>query len=219
MSQAGPESSNDDRIRWPKAFLPKLPVHIDEHGNYVPVDPFDSAWKLFVGSGVILTGMHLRRIIQMRKGAQRPGVAKYTGMFQTTPRQLVALPTAIALFSFVEDSLMNLNEGENAINSMIGAGVGSFLGLIIANPTHFTKSLGSAVGIGIFYGFGSWAGGFGGLQETSHSNQRVEQKIRSPMDTVRGARSDRQGYWEAVYRRPLSETVEELGEGRGIVKP
>lgn len=196
---------------WPK---PATPTTRD--GNFKPQNTLAQTMKVSLGSGLLLGGMHIRRILQRRKGSARPGLARYLDMFTMSRGQLVGLPVALGTYAFCTGSLYNLQEGSTASAEFVSAGLASFIGLSIGSikSNKFGKSLGMAV----FFAIANWAGGLGGLGVNSYKSHQQRGELRK-QKSQDDDWTHQQGFWDVIYRRPLSQTVEVLGEGRGILKP
>jgi hypothetical protein len=71
------------------------------------------------------------------------------------------------------------------------------------------KVFGGAMAIGSLLGIMKWSGGLGGY------DKQAAQKYSSGQ-VIEVEKGNRQGFWEVVHRRPLSQTIDELGD---LVKP
>ncbi|GMF02335.1 unnamed protein product [[Candida] boidinii] len=80
-----------------------------------------------------------------------------------------------------------------------------------------SKRFGVSFGIGTIFAAFTWAGG-AYLAENSLNSMRRDGKVNNQTDAQDIDAERKQGFWEVVYRRPLSQTISELGEGRGIGK-
>ncbi|ODV98326.1 hypothetical protein PACTADRAFT_48107 [Pachysolen tannophilus NRRL Y-2460] len=215
-------SSEIEEVKTPKAFpLPSPFWNVSSGPNkaYQPVDPFSNASKLFIGTGVFVVGMHFRRLLQRKKGSARPGLARYLEMFEMTKAHLIGIPLGVSSYSFLHDCLQNVYEKETAFNEFLSSGIASFIGVsIIKNNRKIGTNVGTALGIGLMFATMRWAGGFAGLDKNSH-RQVDSAGLLLKQEDSRDIKTERQGFWDLTYRRPLSQTIEDLGEGRGILRP
>ncbi|ODV90021.1 hypothetical protein CANCADRAFT_99630 [Tortispora caseinolytica NRRL Y-17796] len=108
-------------------------------------------------------------------------------------------------FQFVSSCSANLREKEDGWNETIG---GAAAGCVVAFKR---RTVGALFGYPLLFattiGLLQWTGG------------KLSMGERAPMyapDSVLDTKYEKQGFWEIVHRRPLSQTISELGEGRGI---
>ncbi|QPG77174.1 hypothetical protein FOA43_004580 [Brettanomyces nanus] len=194
-------------------------------GEFTPVNTITEAAKITFWSAVFLGGMHVRRLLQHRKGAARPGQARYLALFELNKRHFVSIPLALGTYSFLSNSLYNLHDGEKTTKSeMLASSTAILVATAFKGGMAANKKVGLALGVAGFVGFFKWAGGFIDNYSTNLSYTRShglnhDQVSNKDLDEdFANGTYKKQGFWEIMYRRPLSETVQDLGEGRGIGK-
>ncbi|KAK9462668.1 uncharacterized protein V1516DRAFT_670842 [Lipomyces oligophaga] len=128
------------------------------------------------------------------------------------------------LFQFVEAASSNLREKNDGWNSFFG---GLASGALLSLPTgSFNRVFVSSVGLGSVLGIAAWSGfGTGEFLRTSRETL-PEVNWRNPFYDVSPSDNSIKTYEKSPeseslvrYRVPLSETLEKLGEGRGIHRP
>lgn len=124
-----------------------------------------------------------------------------------------AIIAVLTSYEFSYCSISNLREKNDATNDLLAGGVaGTVLG-------SFTKSLGktvgSALGVGLICGFTHWAGF--ALGDRTNSAYKARGGLENQLLNKEYKEGEKQGLWEAVRRKPLSETKERLGEV--VLKP
>lgn len=202
----------------PKPFL----LH-DAPADFKPADTVSEASQIAIYSAIFLGGMHVRRLLQHRMGAARPGQQRYLSLFELAPRHFVSIPLALASYSFVSNSLYNLDEARTTNNEMMAAGAGILMATVFKKGP-LNQKVGLAIGVATAVGIFKWAGGLvdnyntnytymtqNGLINNQESNKTLDEQFAN-------GTYKKQGFWELVYRKPLSETIADLGEGRGIGK-
>ncbi|KAK6085086.1 Tim17/Tim22/Tim23 family protein [Seiridium cupressi] len=123
------------------------------------------------------------------------GVFTRTG---TTIATLTAVPT---VYCFVKDATANLREKDDTLNTTVGAFFGgATLGL---RSLRIPQILGQGALLSVVLSAFDFCGGLAGKQTDSEFADEFERKEH--------LRKNR--------RRPLTETITELGEGRGIEPP
>lgn len=191
--------------------------------KFVPVDTFSETKKITIYSAIFLGGMHVRRLLQHRMGSARPGQERYLKLFELAPRHFISIPFALATYSFMSNSLYNLDEGKLTKNEIISAS-SAVLVATIFKKIPLNQKVGLALGMGVFVGLFNWTGGLVGNVKTNFTKMTQNGEIKNQEsnksldeDFANGT-YQKQGFWELLYRKPLSETIEDLGEGRGIGK-
>ncbi len=195
----------------------------NEIHDFEPVDTINETVKITAFSGLFLGGMHLRRLLQHRKGSARPSHARYLSLFELNKRHFISIPLALGTYSFVSNSLLNIKEERKATSEILAVSSGVLVASIFKPSMPLNAKIGMALGVGLFAGFVEWAGGlniydsnYGYLKSTDQLKNQESNKSLDE-DFEKGTYK-KQGFWELVYRKPLSQTIEELGEGRGIGK-
>lgn len=113
--------------------------------------------------------------------------------------------TAYALFEAVS---CNLRERNSPLNAFVGgAAAGGIIGVSLKKAS-VSKVFGSALFLGSFMAVSRWAGGAAGYGR--------DDMVLGHGEVAEVEKADRQGFWEVVHRRPLSQTLEELGD---LVRP
>lgn len=190
-----------------------------EKPEYTPVNTVLDAAKVTFWSGVFLGGLQVRRLLQHRKGSARPGQARYLSLFDLTKHQFVSIPLALGTYSFLSNSFYNLNDGKRTTKAeMLSSGTAVLVATIFKQGMALNKKVGFALGMASFVGVFKWAGEFVGSYDTSLARSRIDGKVHNQESSEIEEGYKKQGFWEVMYRRPLSETVSDLGEGRGIAK-
>lgn len=128
----------------------------------------------------------------------------------------IGLPLTVVGFATVATAtkgmVTNLREKNDAWNTFIAVGTGNLACLTAGFKTmplkHKVLTGISGAAITAFLDHCSWSQSptFGG-RDTKHVMANTEEVL------------PKQQFWDVWRRRPLSQTVEELGEGRGIFKP
>ncbi|GMM28474.1 hypothetical protein DAMA08_011900 [Martiniozyma asiatica (nom. inval.)] len=210
-----------DDFKLPRPFIFKDTSAVKP--AYEPVDTVAETSKIAIYSGLFLGGMHLRRLLQHRMGAARPGQQRYLALFELAPRHFISIPMALASYSFVSNSLYNLDEERTTNNEMIAAGSGILVATIFKKGP-LNQKIGLALGMATFVGIFKWAGGLIDNYNTNYTHMYQSGQINNQVsnkqldeDFANGTYK-KQGFWELLYRKPLSETIQDLGEGRGIGK-
>lgn len=108
-----------------------------------------------------------------------------------------------AAYAFGQSVSANLREEESAVN----AGVGGALAGAIAGATLKKRPVAKSLGGALLLGFVCSAFDWGFDRGHKESVLRVTSEKQELSEE-----HPRQGFWELVYRRPLSQTVEELGD-------
>lgn len=196
-----------------------------EKTPYKPINTAAEAAKITFWSGVFLGGMEVRRLLQHRKGSARPGQARYLALFELSKRHFISIPLALGTYCFMSDSFYNLHDGRKTTGSeMLSSATAVFLATLFKSGMPANRRVGVSLGIAAFVGLFNWAGGFIGSYSTNLSytrSHRLNHDQQSNLDLDRDfedGKYKKQGFWEVMYRRPLSETIDDLGEGRGIGK-
>lgn len=207
-----------------KSFtLPRPFFFKDAPAKFEPVDTFGETKKIAIYSAIFLGGMHVRRLLQHRMGSARPGQERYLKLFELSPRHFVSIPLALSTYSFISNSFYNLEEKRTTVNEMIAASSGVLVATIF-KYSPLNQKVGLALGMGLFVGLFKWAGGLVDSYDSNYTYQyqtgqiKNQESNKSLDEDFANGTYKKQGFWEVLYRRPLSETVEDLGEGRGIVK-
>lgn len=111
-------------------------------------------------------------------------------------------------FGFSYCAISNLREKNDSINDYLaGAAAGAVLGSF---SKSLAKTVGTSLGVGFIMGILHWAGGPGGFENSAFKARG--DGIENPLLHKDHSNGEKQGLWEAVRRRPLSETKERLGE-------
>ncbi|KAK7204318.1 hypothetical protein BZA70DRAFT_280483 [Myxozyma melibiosi] len=179
------------------SIVPKVvyPVHL--YPTYEPRDAIATSAALAVpclGAGLAMTAA-LERIqtpkAKMTESAIR--IAKNTGY----------IASVAALYQFVEIASANLRETEDGWNKFYGGLAGG--ALIGLKKGTMTSTIWTSLVLGSALGLAGWAGGlFSAPLENGPAPEG------SPYDQKKG------DFFSIRYRAPLSETIDKLGEGRGI---
>lgn len=218
MSSTTPQTES---FKLPRPYFLKDDDVLDK--KFEPIDTFSETKNIAIYSAIFLGGMHVRRLLQHRMGSARPGQERYLKLFELSPRHFIAIPLALSTYSFLSSSLYNLDEKRTTVNEMIAASSGILVATIFKSGP-LNQKVGLALGMGLFVGLFKWAGGLVDSYYTNYTymyqtNQIKNQESNKSLDEdLANGTYKKQGFWEVLYRRPLSETVDDLGEGRGIVK-
>ncbi|KAG7911978.1 hypothetical protein KL906_000182 [Ogataea polymorpha] len=209
-----------ERQQFPVYPKPVWPV--DKQPAYQPVDTITHATKVTLCSGLILGGMHFRRMLQHRKGSARPGHARYLALFEFQRHHFISAPLAAGMYVLVSDSLYNLNEETRASAEVAAVSSALFVASMFKSMPMNTRigiSLGYGLATGLFFWAGKWGLGEASLRATRSRGEVHDQESNKSLDSeTEMGKYRKQGFWETMYRRPLSQTVDEIGEGRGIVR-
>lgn len=113
-------------------------------------------------------------------------------------------------YKLASSMLSNLREKKDTLNEFYA---GAIAGAIAGSPTKsLVKASGWSFAGGVVAALVYWSGSIVGQAATSsHAYRGVgAQNNFKPKDSHY---SERQGFWDVLRRRPLSQTLEELGEG------
>lgn len=185
--------SSEAAVRYPR-------YNYRDYGSFQPRDTIAETSKnafLSLGAGFFVAGV---------KGSLGPPSGAMTAILKNS-RYIPLYGAAGTAYTFVECVSANLSESESAWTRFAGgAAAGAVMGSVYRSVP---KVVGGALAVGTGLGFCHWAGGFLGYgPETARQNASGDVK-----DIEKG---DRQGFWDVVHRRPLSQTIDELGD---LVKP
>lgn len=211
-----------ESFKLPRPFFFK-DSDLESTTQFQPVDTFSETKKIAVYSAIFLGGMHVRRLLQHRMGSARPGQERYLKLFELSPRHFISIPFALGTYSFISNSLYNLEEKRTTKNEVIAAS-SAILVATIFKSSPLNQKVGLALGMGAFVGLFNWSGGLIGNYATNftamtHNGKIKNQESNKSLDEeFANGTYKKQGFWELLYRKPLSETIEDLGEGRGIGK-
>lgn len=214
--------SEAESFKLPRPFLLR-DKDVESHDHFEPIDTFSETKKIAIYSTLFLGGMHLRRLLQHRMGSARPGQERYLKLFELSPRHFISIPLALSTYSFLSSSLYNLDEERTTKNEMIAASSGILVATIFKSGP-LNQKVGLALGMATFVGLYNWTGGLVGNFNTNFTNMYYNGEIhnqesnKSLDEEFANGTYKKQGFWELLYRKPLSETIEDLGEGRGIGK-
>uniref|UniRef100_A0A060T9D3 ARAD1D14542p n=1 Tax=Blastobotrys adeninivorans TaxID=409370 RepID=A0A060T9D3_BLAAD len=104
----------------------------------------------------------------------------------------------------------NLHQKESAWNTFVGGMLaGGVMGASYKNGARVSKVIGGAIALGTILGLAHWTGNFNGYDR----KEAAKQSSGEPVEVEKG---DRQTFWQVVHRRPLSQTIDELGD---LVRP
>ncbi|OWB57121.1 hypothetical protein B5S28_g3047 [[Candida] boidinii] len=209
------EVSKAEKFYLPQPFWPA--PGLKKNGVYTPVDTLGETGKVVFFSGLFLGGMHIRRLIQRRRGSARPGTAHYLNMFDLEKRHFISIPLALGTYTFISNAYANVYEEKKPLNEFVAGAAAMFVATIFKPSMKASKRFGVSFGIGTIFAAFTWAGG-AYLAENSLNSMRRDGKVNNQTDAQDIDAERKQGFWEVVYRRPLSQTISELGEGRGIGK-
>jgi hypothetical protein len=185
-------------IKYPQPRLGKLE-------DYKPVDTWaetNKAFKISSGVGLIVAAT-LNAVRTEKVGAL--GVITHSGGV------LFALIVGGSSYKFFSCASTNLRQKDDAINhfyagNLTGAIVGSAL------TKKLVPTVGIALGLGISGFLVHWCGGLTGAYGDSAGKARgfgLDNNFTPKKSDV----IEKQEFWEVARRRPLSQTLEKLGEG------
>lgn len=167
----------------------------EEEQIYQPKDALKAAsqgFMIFGGVGFLFSA------VQSTLSKQNVGTLAVFTKFSGTWASFAAVGTT---YSFVKTASANLREKEDAYNTALAGFLGgSFLGLR-------SGTLQSVIG------YGALAAGVMGVFDAT-GGRLTGYKTPSDMDEF-----EKKQYLRANRRRPIQQTIDELGEGRGIKAP
>lgn len=170
-----------------------------------PYEPKDTVY-LATESAIISAGVGF--LAALGRGSLRGGRTVF-GELQRNARLIPLFAAVGTSYTLFESVSANLREKDSPLNGFIGgAFAGGIIGASIKNA-GVPKVLGGAFFVAMLMGVSKWAGGIQGFG-------RKEAISNSSGDFVEIDKGDRQGFWDVVHRRPLSQTIDELGD---LVKP
>ncbi|KAI0128006.1 hypothetical protein BJ170DRAFT_595846 [Xylariales sp. AK1849] len=124
------------------------------------------------------------------------------GVFTRTGSTIATLTAVPAVYSFVKDASANLRETDDALNTTVGAFLGgAILGL---RSARMPQILGYGAGVSVVMTAFEYTGG--SLRGKPTQSEFIDEY-------------ERKEYLRKNRRRPLTETIADLGEGRGIEPP
>jgi hypothetical protein len=183
-------------IRFPRIPSPQAPT------KYVPRDTiYVSAQAAIVSAGVGV-------IAALGKANLGPGRTIFGGL-QKNARFIPIFAGVGTAYTLFEAASANLREKDSPLNAFVGGlAAGGIIGASL-KKAGVPKVVGGALFVGFFMAVSRWAGGASGYG-------RDEMITKSHGDIVEIEKGDRQGFWDVVHRRPLSQTLDELGD---LVRP
>lgn len=144
--------------------------------------------------------------VALFKGSMGPYRSVFGGL-RANARNIWIFGAVGTAYTFVEAVSTNLRRKESPMNSLLGgAAAGGILGSVFGTVP---KVFGGAFAVGLVCALADWSGGFAGLGREN----ALKGGLSEPTDLEPGSR---QGFFEVVHRRPLSQTLEELGD---LAKP
>ncbi|CAN6605912.1 hypothetical protein TRVA0_003S00738 [Trichomonascus vanleenenianus] len=110
-------------------------------------------------------------------------------------------------YTAVEAITANLTESDSAWSTFYGgAAAGGIMGTAYKSVS---KVIGGAIAVGAILSFAHWSGNF-----TGYGRKQAQENSRG--EAIEIEKGNRQGFFDVVHRRPLSQTIDELGD---LVKP
>ncbi|EXJ56551.1 hypothetical protein A1O7_06895 [Cladophialophora yegresii CBS 114405] len=175
---------------------PNLDVDADVSGVYQPQDALGRSAR-----SAMMTGAAGLFIASVQNTVAKEQIGAF-GVFTRFGRTIGLLTAMGGVFQFTSIASANLREKNDFVNHTIGGALaGSLNGLW---KRSMVSTLGSALALGSVMGVISYTG-----------RTMFESAADKPF-------ADRMAYKDeakARFRRPLNETINELGEGRGIYGP
>ena len=172
--------------------------------KYVPVDTF-SATRSALGYGAAFGLLTVATQNAVQKSRVGPlGIITRSG----TLWGMIVLVSGS--YKFASSVLSNLREKKDTLNEFYA---GLVAGAVAGLPTKsLVKAAGWSFAGGVITGLVYWSGSIVGQLGSSSYAYRgvgVENNFKpKPVDEAQ-----RQGFWDVLRRRPLSQTLEQLGEG------
>lgn len=196
MSEQPPVQLPDSTFKFPRPFGNLF--NANSFPKWEPVDTYGETSKVFKFSFYSTVGAYAWLYFWKR----------------TTFK--VGLPATVIGFATVATAgrgiVCNLREKNDGWNTFWGVGMGN---LVVLTAGFKSMPIKHKIMTGIT-----------GAALTGLLNQwSWAQSINSPGKDVRhylandNSETPKQGFWDVMRRRPISQTVEELGVGRGIFKP
>lgn len=179
--------------------LPSPTFNSSKAGQFHPLDTMGLTTKsamVGLGAGIVAAAA---------KNSLASGPRNISTLFSKSGGVVGAFTGSSAAYVFTYSAVSNLRERQDGWNHMwAGAATGALLGARTARiPAFFGWTVLCGAACGLF--------GWTGAKFNSDQKASLEQ---SPKGFVQ--EDAHQTFWEVVHRRPLSLTVEQLGEGRGI---
>ncbi|CUM67990.1 uncharacterized protein PRCAT00005704001 [Priceomyces carsonii] len=199
MAEEASEQSKqypDSRFKWPTPF-----VNFANASAYPPWKPVDTK----------------KETTQVFKFTFYSTVGAYAwlALWKRTTFKL-GLPLTVVGFTTIATAtkgvVTNIREKNDAWNTFWAVGTGNLACLTVgfrsmpARHKVLTGISGAIVTALLDHAYWAQSPSFGG-RDTKHVKANTDQEL------------EKQQFWDVWRRRPLSQTVEELGAGRGIFKP
>lgn len=181
--------------------------HIKNEEPFEPVDTIHQTTKATIASAVFGS------VFAAARNSLNKQVIGPWGFFTHSGRLIGLFTVSGGFFTFGESVAKNLREKNDALNQFYGGVLGGMAMGAFRGTVPFI--LGGGFFVGSILGVTSWAGhSLNGLGKDS-SYHNID-KTDPYGKTLEGPK---QGFWEMVYRRPLSQTVNDLGEKNVVFKP
>lgn len=182
--------------------------HIKSQNKYEPVDTITET------TNTAMVSFLVGSIFAAAKNSTTKQLVGPWGIVKNSGTAVAVLTIGGAALEFGKCVSSNLREKNDALNDFYG---GLFGGALVG--TYFktvSKTVGIAALSGTVAGLLSWGGySLNGLGKDS-SHYSID-KSKPFAETTENA--PKQGFWEMVYRRPLSQTIHDLGEQNVVFKP
>lgn len=194
-SPVEPKIYPDSTFKVPRPFINLFSSEV--FPKYEPVDTVGETTKIFKFSFYTTVGAYTWLYFWKR-----------TTFKIELPLTVVGFATVATATKGIVTNLREKNDGWNTFWA-VGAGNLAVLsaGFRSMPPKHKIMTGITGAALTAFINQFSWA------QSASFPGRDVRQFAANEKDLPQ------QGFWDVMRRRPLSQTVEELGVGRGVVKP
>ncbi|GMM33895.1 hypothetical protein DASC09_012200 [Saccharomycopsis crataegensis] len=189
--------AQDQQPKSTKLYTPTFRVQLNK--PFQPVDAIEVATNAGIG-GLLVSSVFAAGYNSLNK-SQAPAFHR----IRLSGVLVGAVTVSAAAYSFIEALSGNLRQKNDGVNAFYGGLVsGSIIGSVSKNVA---KTVGCGFAFGCIMGLVSW----GGQSVTGLGKDSPYDSIdkSEPVPKLFG---EKQGVWDAAYRRPMSQTIEMLGE-------
>lgn len=193
------ENNNTPSLEGDKKQVRYPTFNYRDYGQYQPRDTIlvtARAAAISTGAGIFVSAL------KASLGPARTSL----GSIITHSRYIWLYGAVGTAYTFGESITANLRGKESAWNTFAGGALAG--GIMGSTFRSLPKVFGGGIAVGTALGLAHFTGGFNSYGEQAQENSRGE-----PVEIEKG---QKQGFWEVVHRRPLSQTLEELGD---LAKP
>lgn len=180
--------------------------HIKTENTYHPIDTISATSE--AGLGSFIAGS----LFSALKNSMNHKVVGPWGILGANSKAILLFTVGGSSYVFAHGVANNLREKNDAVNDFYG---GLVAGTLMGTAT---RAVFKTVGLGLLVGVGSGLLSWGGYSLTGLGKDSSYNSI-DKTDPFNKETKHTQGFWEMAYRRPLSQTVNDLGENNVVFRP